>query len=74
MLGDLYDAFVERLTPRFAALPPGDPADPATTLRPLASTAAAERLAGQVETPSGRGRRCDRRPAHRPGAFLEATS
>jgi succinate-semialdehyde dehydrogenase / glutarate-semialdehyde dehydrogenase len=75
ILADLYPEFVERLRDRFAALVPGDPLDPATTLAPLSSEQAAENLVEQVRDTveqgatlvigGGRG--------DRPGAFVEAT-
>ncbi len=48
VLGDLYDAFVDRLSAAFDAIEPGDPADPATVLGPLSSLAAADGLEAQV--------------------------
>jgi succinate-semialdehyde dehydrogenase/glutarate-semialdehyde dehydrogenase len=76
VLADIYEDFVDRLTKHVAEyFVPGDPADPATKLPPLASVAAADEVAAQVATAvrqgatlhSG-GRRVDR-----PGAYLEAT-
>lgn len=75
VLADLYDEFVDRLTKRVADFYlPGDPADPETKLPPLASIAAADEVAAQVEKAVEQGatlRTGGRRIG--PGAFLEAT-
>jgi succinate-semialdehyde dehydrogenase/glutarate-semialdehyde dehydrogenase len=75
ILATFYYAFVDRLRERFAALVPGDPMDPATTLGPLSSEQAAENLVSQVRDTVNQGatlvlggKRIDR-----PGAFVEAT-
>jgi succinate-semialdehyde dehydrogenase/glutarate-semialdehyde dehydrogenase len=51
VLGELYEEFAgrpaERVTEYYV---PGNPADPATTLPPLASAAAADEVAAQIET------------------------
>jgi acyl-CoA reductase-like NAD-dependent aldehyde dehydrogenase len=70
-----YDAFVSGLRDRFAALAPGDPADPATTLAPLSSERAASALMDQVEDAVAKGATVivgGGRPDS-PGAFVEAT-
>lgn len=75
VLADIYEEFVDRLTKHVAeTYRPGDPRDPATKLPPLASVAAADEVAGQIEkavqqgaTLRTGGRRLD------PGAYLEAT-
>ncbi|GAA1645651.1 NAD-dependent succinate-semialdehyde dehydrogenase [Kribbella alba] len=75
VLADLYDDFVDRLTKRVASVYlPGDPADPETKLPPLASVAAADEVAAQVETAVRQGATL-RTGGHRiePGAYLEAT-
>ncbi|TCM44494.1 NAD-dependent succinate-semialdehyde dehydrogenase [Kribbella sp. VKM Ac-2568] len=75
VLADLYDEFVDRLTKRVADFYlPGDPADPETKLPPLASIAAADEVAAQVEKALEQGatlRTGGRRIG--PGAFFEAT-
>jgi succinate-semialdehyde dehydrogenase/glutarate-semialdehyde dehydrogenase len=75
VLADIYDEFVDKLTKRVADYyQPGDPADPKTTLPPLASIAAADEVAEQVETAIEQGatlRTGGRRIG--PGAYLEAT-
>ena len=50
VMADVYDDFVAGLTRRFAQYRPGDPTDEATTLAPLSSRAAAEKVASQVDT------------------------
>ncbi|OXM59959.1 NAD-dependent succinate-semialdehyde dehydrogenase [Amycolatopsis vastitatis] len=76
VLGELYDEFVDRFAKRVTEYyVPGDPADPATTLPPLASIAAAEEVAAQIETAIREGATL-RAGGHRvpgPGAYLEAT-
>jgi succinate-semialdehyde dehydrogenase/glutarate-semialdehyde dehydrogenase len=75
VMSDIYDEFVDRLTKRVGEYyQPGDPADPATTLPPLASISAADEVAGQVETAVRQGATL-RTGGNRigPGAYLEAT-
>ncbi|MDR7303777.1 NAD-dependent succinate-semialdehyde dehydrogenase [Haloactinomyces albus] len=75
VMDDIYDEFVERLTERVAEYyVPGDPADPATKLPPLASAAAADEVAGQIETAVRQGATL-RTGGHRitPGAYVAAT-
>lgn len=76
VLADLYDEFVDRLSKRVAEYyVPGDPGDPATTLPPLASIAAADEVAAQVMTAIRQGATL-RAGGHRisgRGAYLEAT-
>jgi succinate-semialdehyde dehydrogenase/glutarate-semialdehyde dehydrogenase len=75
VMADIYDDFVDRLTKRVASFYlPGDPSDPETKLPPLASIAAADEVAAQVETAVRQGatlRTGGRRIE--PGAYLEAT-
>jgi succinate-semialdehyde dehydrogenase / glutarate-semialdehyde dehydrogenase len=75
VLHEHYDAFVSSMRDRFAALTPGDPADPATTLAPLSSERAAEALVDQVEDAVAKGAAVivgGGRP-DLPGAFVEPT-
>jgi succinate-semialdehyde dehydrogenase/glutarate-semialdehyde dehydrogenase len=75
VLDELYDDFVDKLAKHVADFfQPGDPADPATKLPPLASVAAADEVAEQVRkaveqgaTLRAGGKRIE------PGAYLEAT-
>ncbi|QUQ66096.1 NAD-dependent succinate-semialdehyde dehydrogenase [Kutzneria sp. CA-103260] len=76
VLADVYDEFVEKLTARIAEYyRPGDPADPATKLPPLASVAARDEVAEQVATAvlQGATLRTGGRAIDGPGAYLEAT-
>jgi succinate-semialdehyde dehydrogenase / glutarate-semialdehyde dehydrogenase len=76
VLADIYDDFVDRLTKHVADYyQPGDPADPTTTLPPLASVAAADEVAAQVATAIKQGAtlRTGGHRIERPGAYLEAT-
>ena len=75
VLSELYDDYVDKLTKHIADyFQPGDPADPATKLPPLASTAAADEVAGQVRKAVEQGATL-RTGGNRigPGAYLEAT-
>lgn len=75
VLSELYDDYVDKLTKHIADyFQPGDPADPATKLPPLASNAAADEVAGQVRKAVEQGATL-RTGGNRvgPGAFLEAT-
>jgi succinate-semialdehyde dehydrogenase/glutarate-semialdehyde dehydrogenase len=49
VVDELYDRFLTGLRERMAALKPGDPADEATTLAPLSSEQAAQRLIEQIQ-------------------------
>ncbi|WP_433789036.1 NAD-dependent succinate-semialdehyde dehydrogenase [Actinoplanes sp. CA-252034] len=76
VLADVYDEFVDRLTRHVAGtFVPGDPADPATRLPPLASVAAADEVAAQIDTAVRQGAtlRTGGRRVDGPGAYLEAT-
>src|SRR5215213_897956 len=46
---DLYDSFVEKFTAALTEVEPGDPTSSDTTVGPLSSTAAADRLEAQVK-------------------------
>ena len=76
VLGELYEEFADRFAKRVTEYyVPGDPADPSTTLPPLASTAAADEVAAQIETAIREGAIL-RAGGHRipgPGAYVEAT-
>jgi len=48
VVDELYDEFVERFTKALTAVQPGDPHSPETTVGPLSSAGAAERLEDQV--------------------------
>ncbi|MGW5747831.1 NAD-dependent succinate-semialdehyde dehydrogenase [Amycolatopsis sp. NPDC003861] len=76
VLGELYEEFADRFAKRVTEYyVPGDPADPATTLPPLASASAADEVAAQIETAIAEGATL-RAGGHRipgPGAYVEAT-
>jgi succinate-semialdehyde dehydrogenase/glutarate-semialdehyde dehydrogenase len=74
-LADVYDAFLTALRDRMSEVQPGDPVDPATTLGPLSSEAAAELLMEQVRDAVDKGATVvlgGGRP-DLPGAFVEPT-
>ncbi|MES4887816.1 NAD-dependent succinate-semialdehyde dehydrogenase [Streptomyces sp. NPDC096012] len=74
-LADVYDDFLAGLRDRMSEVRPGDPADPATTLGPLSSEAAAETLMEQVRDAVDKGATVvlgGGRP-DLPGAFVEPT-
>ncbi|MBE1491590.1 NAD-dependent succinate-semialdehyde dehydrogenase [Plantactinospora soyae] len=76
VLADIYEEFVDRLTEHVAeTFVPGDPSDPATKLPPLASVAAADEVAEQVDKAVRQGAtlRTGGRRLDGPGAYLEAT-
>ncbi|MDS0135658.1 MULTISPECIES: NAD-dependent succinate-semialdehyde dehydrogenase [unclassified Amycolatopsis] len=76
VVGELYEEFADRFAKRVTEYyVPGDPADPATTLPPLASASAADEVAAQIETAIAEGATL-RAGGHRipgPGAYVEAT-
>ncbi len=49
VVDDLYDSFVEKFTAALTDVAPGDPSSSDTTVGPLSSTAAADRLEAQVK-------------------------
>ncbi|GAA4359996.1 NAD-dependent succinate-semialdehyde dehydrogenase [Paeniglutamicibacter cryotolerans] len=72
VMEDLYEVFVAKLTERFAAFEAGDPADPATTLAPLSSQAAADELVGQIADAVAKGATLHTGGTHieGPGAYV----
>lgn len=54
---DIYETFVDKLTERFKRYEPGDPLNEETTLAPLSSRTAAERVAEQIDTARAQGAR-----------------
>ena len=75
VLAGVYEEFVDRLTKYVAeTFLPGDPSNPATKLPPLASVAAADEVAGQVEKAIRQGAtlRTGGRRIDGTGAYLEA--
>lgn len=75
VMADLYDAFVEKLTERLARYRPGDPVDSGTTLAPLSSEAAAQRVVEQVRSAAQAGAtvRLGGTRLDRPGAYVAPT-
>ena len=55
VVDELYDAFLEKFTAALTAVKPGDPTSSDTTVGPLSSTLAAERLDDQVKRAVGQG-------------------
>lgn len=49
VMDNVYDEFLENLKKNFAAVKPGDPMDPATTLAPMNTKKAKEKLQKQVD-------------------------
>ncbi|MET8849162.1 NAD-dependent succinate-semialdehyde dehydrogenase [Amycolatopsis sp. NPDC004625] len=76
VLGELYEEFTDRFAKRVTEYyVPGDPANPATTLPPLASASAADEVAAQIQAAVAAGATL-RAGGHRvpgPGAYVEAT-
>ncbi len=57
VMEDLYGPFVEKFTAALSAVEPGDPASPDTTIGPLSSSVATERLVDQVRRAVEKGAR-----------------
>ena len=75
VMDELYDDFVPKLVEAAGRLEPGDPLEPGTTLAPLSSTQAAERLVAQLDEARTQGANI-RVGGHRvegPGAYVEPT-
>lgn len=75
VMSDLYDDFVENLVKKLAEFTPGDPMDPHTTLAPLSSAEAADRLLAQIDKAVEQGAtlRAGGRRTTVPGAYVEPT-
>ena len=69
VLDEHYDAFVEKFAAALTEVEPGDPKSSDTTIGPLSSTAAADRLEEQVKQRAGQ-----RRARSSPAAGARATS
>jgi succinate-semialdehyde dehydrogenase / glutarate-semialdehyde dehydrogenase len=69
------NAFLAAFSQQLAALQPGDPADPATSLGPLSSERALERLQDQIRRAQAGGARVvlGGKRINRPGFYLEPT-
>jgi len=75
IMDDIYEEFVAKLADYLSTLIPGDPADPQTTLAPMSSQAAADRLIEQIEDAVEKGASLLLGGSHvkGPGAFVEPT-
>ena len=75
VVDQLADRFLAKFQDALAALQPGDPMDPATTLAPLSSEAALLKLLVQVERSVVEGARVliGGKRVDRPGAFMQPT-
>ncbi|WP_334329108.1 NAD-dependent succinate-semialdehyde dehydrogenase [Companilactobacillus sp. HBUAS59699] len=72
---NLYDEFVERLTKQFSEFKPGDPMDPKTTLAPMSSARAKDKLTEQVNEAIKAGAKVQygNKPIDLPGQFFMPT-
>ncbi|MFB9769531.1 NAD-dependent succinate-semialdehyde dehydrogenase [Lactiplantibacillus modestisalitolerans] len=75
VLAQHYDEFLEMLKAAFAAVKPGDPMDPATTLAPLSSAGAKKHLQEQVDAAVQAGAQVyyGNQPIDLPGQFFQPT-
>ena len=75
VVDEVADRFLDGFRAALDALVPGDPMDPATTLGPLSSEAAAVGLVAQVDAALAHGAKAliGGHRIDRPGAFVEAT-
>ncbi|MDN6901081.1 NAD-dependent succinate-semialdehyde dehydrogenase [Oenococcus sicerae] len=72
---NLYDDFLAQLKAKFAAVKPGDPMDPKTTLAPMNSKRAKDKLQAQVDQAVQAGAQVyyGNQPIDLPGQFLQPT-
>ncbi len=75
VVDDVFDEFLAKFRAGVAALKPGDPSDPATTLAPLSSQGAADDLAAQVQVAVTAGAKSETlgEPVPSHGAFFQPT-
>jgi succinate-semialdehyde dehydrogenase/glutarate-semialdehyde dehydrogenase len=75
VVDEAYDEFVAGLRDAMAALVPGDPADPATTVGPVSSEESALEILEQVQDAIDKGAKVEIGGGRmeRPGAFIEPT-
>ncbi|AQW21051.1 succinate-semialdehyde dehydrogenase [Lentilactobacillus curieae] len=75
VMDNLYDEFVEKLKENFAAVKPGDPMDDDTTLAPMNSEKAKNKLQDQVDRAVAAGATVeyDNEPIDLPGQFFKPT-
>lgn len=72
---NLYDEFLKKLKANFEKLVPGDPMDPKTTIAPMNSKRAKEKLQGQIDKAVTGGAKIyyGNEPIDLPGQFLQPT-
>ncbi|MFH5812075.1 NAD-dependent succinate-semialdehyde dehydrogenase [Companilactobacillus sp. FL22-1] len=72
---NLYDEFLEKLKANFAKLVPGDPMDSKTTIAPMNSKRAKEKLQGQIDKAVAGGAKVafGNQPIDLPGQFIQPT-
>ncbi len=75
VVDDVFDEFLAKFREGVAALKPGDPLDPTTTLAPLSSQGAADDLAAQVQIAVAAGAQSETlgEPVPSHGAFFQPT-
>lgn len=75
VVDELFDSFLQKYRAGVSALKAGDPMDPQTTLAPLSSQGAADKLAAQVQQAVGGGAKAERlgKPVPSTGAFFQPT-
>lgn len=75
VVDEVFDEFLEKYRAGVAALKSGDPLDPTTTLAPLSSQGAADKLAGQVKRAVAGGAQAETlgTPVPAVGAFFQPT-
>ncbi|WP_318766546.1 NAD-dependent succinate-semialdehyde dehydrogenase [Lactiplantibacillus carotarum] len=72
---NLYDEFLKKLKASFEKLVPGDPMDPKTTIAPMNSQRAKEKLQGQIDKAVAGGAKVyyGNQPIDLPGQFIQPT-
>ncbi|ALB30080.1 NAD-dependent succinate-semialdehyde dehydrogenase [Companilactobacillus heilongjiangensis] len=72
---NLYDEFLKKLKANFEKLVPGDPMDPKTTIAPMNSKRAKEKLQGQIDKAVAGGAKVyyGNQPIDLPGQFIQPT-
>jgi len=72
---NLYDEFLKKLKASFEKLVPGDPMDPKTTIAPMNSERAKNKLQGQIDNALAGGAKVyyGNQPIDLPGQFLQPT-
>ncbi|RRK09939.1 NAD-dependent succinate-semialdehyde dehydrogenase [Lactiplantibacillus garii] len=72
---NLYDEFLKKLKASFEKLVPGDPMDPKTTIAPMNSKRAKDKLQGQIDKAVAGGAKVyyGNQPVDLPGQFIQPT-